>query len=58
MGMKRRIFDTPLVIFEEEKFSSVRRDNEYFLKTRRSKMQQTAQHKKKRFFSKTGIGFL
>jgi hypothetical protein len=45
-------------MFEEEKFSSVRRDNEYFLKTRRSKMQQTAQHLKKRFFSKTGLGFL
>jgi hypothetical protein len=29
MSIKEGFFDTPFVIFEEKKFSSPRRDNEY-----------------------------
>jgi hypothetical protein len=48
--MKRRIFDTPFAIFEEKNFSSLRRDNKYFLRNKRSEMEETAQYFEKQFF--------
>ncbi len=48
--MERWILDTALTKFEEKKFSSLRRDKEYFLRTSRSKMQETAQYCEKQFF--------
>ncbi len=38
ISMKDIFFDTPLAIFEEKMFSSLRMDNEYFLRTCRSKI--------------------
>ncbi len=51
--MKRRYFDTPFTIFEEKKFASLKRDNEFFL---RSQMQETHQYLEK-LFLKTGFTF-
>ncbi len=41
---KDGFFDDPFDLFEEKKFSSLRRDNELLIAMKRSKMEETAQN--------------
>ncbi len=59
ISVKRWIVSYPLAIFEEKKFLSRRRDNEYgtFFITLRSKMQDNAQYFDKQVFYEQVLAF-